>query len=334
MENARWKGRVYTATEVSQSYELEKEIRKASGRRELECTDPDCPNPILKYCHGEIKNPYFAHLNNCNCDYAEFDKGNTQLMRSVKRNLYEIFVAKGYDVQFEVKVLPHHYTHLLFTIDDSKKIAVELGTQRTTANKIETLSAQYDDMGIEYRWIVISDSNTPTDEDKTFFIKRYQLNESKLKDILIINMEGTEVTQYIVDPNQYLFRWKPLHSNNYPDYYLETGSLTDLVFEDDVLTLSGFHERYNAWLKKKKKAFDKKVAQLEEQSLKPTNSYSLLQLEPKVGMKIRHKRYGILTVLGVEKRIDKTIIKVKDVNGEISTKTWEVLLDKNQICIV
>jgi hypothetical protein len=334
MENARWKGRVYTATEVSQSYELEKEIRKASGRRELECTDPDCPNPILKYCHGEIKNPYFAHLNNCNCDYAEFDKGNTQLMRSVKRNLYEIFVAKGYDVQFEVKVLPHHYTHLLFTIDDSKKIAVELGTQRTTANKIETLSAQYDDMGIEYRWIVISDFNTPTDEDKTFFIKRYQLNESKLKDILIINMEGTEVTQYIVDPNQYLFRWKPLHSNNYPDYYLETGSLTDLVFEDDVLTLSEFHERYNAWLKKKKKAFDKKVAQLEEQSLKPTNSYSLLQSEPKIGMKIRHKRYGILTVLGVEKRIDKTIIKVKDVNGEISTKTWEVLLDKNQICIV
>ena len=94
MENAMWNGRVYTATEVSQSYELEKEIRKASARRELKCTDPDCPNPILKYCHGEIKNPYFAHLNNCNCDYAEFDKGNTQLMRSVKRNLYEIFVAK------------------------------------------------------------------------------------------------------------------------------------------------------------------------------------------------------------------------------------------------
>ncbi len=334
MENAMWNGRVYTATEVSQSYELEKEIRKASGRRELKCTDPDCPNPILKYCHGEIKNPYFAHLNNCNCDYAEFDKGNTQLMRSIKRSLYENFVAKGYDVQFEVKVLPHHYTHLLFTMEDGKKIAIELGTQRTTANKIETLSAQYDDMGIEYRWIVISDSNTPTDEDKTFFIKRYQLNESRLKDILIINLEGTEVTQYIVDPNQYLFRWKPLHSNNYPDYYLETGSLTDLVFEDDVLTLSGFHERYNEWLKKKKKAFDKKVAQLEEQSLKPTNSYSLLQSEPKVGMKIKHQRYGILTVLGVEKRIDKTIIKVKDVNGEISTKTWEILLDKNQIYIV
>lgn len=356
MENAMWKGRVYTATEVSQSYELEKAIRKASGRRELECTDPDCPNPILKYCHGEIKNPYFAHLNNCNCDYAEFDKGNTQSMRSVKRCLYEIFVAKGYDVQFEVKVLPHHYTHLLFTMEEGKKVAVELGTQRTTANKIEALSSQYDDMGIEYRWIVISDSNIPTDEDKTFFIKRYQLNESKLKDILIINLEGTEVTQYIFDPNQYLFRWKPLHSENYPAYYLETGSLTDLIFDDDVITLAGFYGRYNEWLKKKKKAFDKKVAQLEEQerqkrmherktlnsrqydgsveSIKSANFSSSIQLVPKVGMKIRHQRYGILTILGVEKRNDKTIIKVKDVNGEISTKNWEVLLDKNQIYIV
>ena len=334
MENAMWNGRVYTATEVSQSYELEKEIRKASGRRELKCTDPDCSNPILKYCHGEIKNPYFAHLNNCSCDYAEFDKGNTQLMRTIKRTLYETFVAKGYNVQFEVKVLPHHYTHLLFTIEDGKKIAVELGTQRTTANKIEALLAQYDNMGIECRWIVISDSNIPTNEDKTFFIKRYQLNESKLKDLLIINLEGTEVTQYIIDPNQYLFRWQPLHSENYPDYYLETGALTDLVFENDALTLAGFHGRYNEWLKKKKKAFDKKVAQLEDQFFKQTNSHRLLQSGPKVGMKVRHKSYGILTILGVEKRIDKTIITVKDTNGEISTKTWEVLVDKKQINIV
>ena len=41
-----------------------------------------------------------------------------------------------------------------------------------------------------------------------------------------------------------------------------------------------------------------------------------------------------MTILGVEKRIDKTIIKVKDTNGEISTKTWEVLVDKKQINIV
>ena len=68
--------------------------------------------------------------------------------------------------------------------------------------------------------------------------------------------------------------------------------------------------------------------------IKQTNSHRLLQSGPKVGMKIRHKSYGILTILGVEKRIDKTIITVKDTNGEISTKTWEVLVDKKQINIV
>ena len=175
MENAMWKGRVYTATEVSQSYELEKEIRKASGRRELKCTDRDCSNPILKYCHGEIKNPYFAHLNNCSCDYAEFDKGNTQLMRTIKRTLYETFVAKGYNVQFEVKVLPHHYTHLLFTIEDGKKIAVELGTQRTTANKIESLFAQYDNMGIEVDGLLLATQISPQ-----MRIKPFLLNDTSL----------------------------------------------------------------------------------------------------------------------------------------------------------
>ena len=35
MENAKWNGKFYTATEIAESYELEKIIRKASGRKEL-----------------------------------------------------------------------------------------------------------------------------------------------------------------------------------------------------------------------------------------------------------------------------------------------------------
>ena len=349
-----WRGLVYTATEISGSYELEKEIRKASGHKELVCTDPDCPNPILKYCHGEKKHAYFAHLDNCNCDYAEFDKENTQLMRSVKRTLYENFVARGFDVQLEVKLLPRHYTHLLFTLNGGRKIAVELGTQRSTANKIESLSKQYNHIQIENRWIVISNSNTPARENETFFIKRYLLNESKHKDVLIINWDGTEITQYIIDSNPYLYRGYPLYSNNYPDIYAETGSLIDLTFEDDILTLSGFYTRYNEWLEKKKNAFAKRVAQLEEeekqrkerrklyerryelskQSYKPTSPSENIRPEPKVGMKLIHKYYGEMVIIDVDKRADKTIIKVEEATGGTSSKTWEILLENNLIEIV
>ena len=177
MEKALWMGQLYTAADISESYELEKTIRKASGRKELRCPDADCPSPILRYCHGEIKTAFFAHLDNCTCDYAEFDKENTHLMRKVKRIIYDSFVAQGYDVQLEVKLLPRHYTHLLFSMPSGKKIAVELGTQRTTANRIDYLTEQYAAIGVDVKWIVISNSQTPVKENETFYIKRYLLNE-------------------------------------------------------------------------------------------------------------------------------------------------------------
>lgn len=266
MENALWNGQLYTAAEVAESYELEKSIRKASGRKELKCPDVDCPSPILRYCHGEIKSAFFAHLDNCTCDYAEFDKENTHLMRKVKRIIYDSFIAQGYDVQLEVKLLPRHYTHLLFNLPSGKRIAVELGTQRTTANRIDYLSAQYAAVGIDVKWIVISNFQTPVKENETFFIKRYILNESKRKDILVLNWDGSEITQYVVDPNKYLYRGNPLHSDNYPDIYSETADLSALILDNEELTIRGFHSRYDEWLVRKRAAFKKRMAQLAEET--------------------------------------------------------------------
>ena len=265
MENAIWNGKIYTASEISNSYELEKEIRKASGRKELLCPDPDCPNPILRYCHGEVKCAFFAHLDTCACDYSQFDKENSSVMRDVKQTLYNNFIDRGFDVKLEVKVLARHYTHLLFTLPNNKRIAVELGNHRTTANRIDYLTTQYANLGIETKWIVISDNNTPVKENETYFIKRYLLNENKRKDILIIDNNGIEVTQYVVDPNKYLFRGNVQVSENYPEIYSETSTLSNLVFENDELTISGFYKRYESWLAKKKRAFNKRLEELEEQ---------------------------------------------------------------------
>ena len=79
MENALWNGKRLLATEIAEDYSLEKGVRKASGNKELRCPDPECQHPILRYCHGEVKDAYFAHCNNDSCDYAVFDKGNTQI---------------------------------------------------------------------------------------------------------------------------------------------------------------------------------------------------------------------------------------------------------------
>ncbi|MBO5304087.1 MAG: hypothetical protein J6A99_00275 [Clostridia bacterium] len=268
MDKAIWNGQIYTAFNVSKSYETEKNIRKASGYKELRCPDPCCPNPIVKYCHGEIKSAYFAHINNCYCDYALFDKEITQEMREIKNKLYKSFVSKGFDVEQDVKVFSGHYTHFLFNLPNDRKVAIELGTQKITANQIDYLSLQYQKIGIKVKWIVISDSIELLDESNLIFIKRYSLNENKMRDVLIIDSEGVGITQQVIDPNKYEFEGRTIVSKNYPSIFTETNSLEYLAFENEELTIEGFYDRYNKWLNKKMRAFENKKVELEKEKIK------------------------------------------------------------------
>lgn len=56
--------------------------------------------------------------------------------------------------------------------------------------------------------------------------------------------------------------------------------------------------------------------------------------DPKVGMRLLHVDYGELTIIEVENRLDKTIIRVVDSGGETSSKTWNVLWACNKIEII
>lgn len=294
MENALWNGKLYLASEIAEDYALEKEIRKASGRKELCCPDSDCDNPILRYCHGEIKDAFFAHLNNEHCDYANFDKETTQIMRTIRRCIFEHFKNKGYNVRLEVKLIPHHYTHLYFEMQNGEKVAVEIGSQHLSANRIDYLAEQYHQEGISVKWIVLGNTDIPVRENQTFFLKRYLLNESNNRDLIVINWDATEVAQFKVDPNKYEYNGQTVHSNNYPEVYCEFATLDNLTFENSELSFQGFQDRYSIWLHKKKAAFEKKLKQIndkvtlyQEQQLKlkllqeqqttvtiPSNNYS------------------------------------------------------------
>lgn len=158
MENSIWNGQLLIASDIAKEYTLEKKVRKASGDKGLRCPDSDCQEPILRYCHGEVKDAYFAHLSNARCDYAKFDKINIQIVRKIKKILYEHFKENGYKVQLEVKIIDHHYTHLLFELPDGKTIAVEIGTQQLSKNRMDNINEKYKSKGIAVKWIVICDT--------------------------------------------------------------------------------------------------------------------------------------------------------------------------------
>lgn len=56
--------------------------------------------------------------------------------------------------------------------------------------------------------------------------------------------------------------------------------------------------------------------------------------EAVVGMKLLHEDYGELTIIEVENRVDKTIIRVVDSSGETSSKTWNILWAYNKIKLI
>lgn len=280
MENALWKGKQLFASEIADNYALEREIRKASGRKELRCPDSECRCPILKYCHGEKKEAFFAHINNEHCDYAIFDSENNQVMRFIRKKICDNFKARGYQVQTEIKLLAHHYTHLLFNFPDGKRIAVEIGTQRLSAKRIDLLAEQYKIYGVPVKWIVLGDADKPVRENQTYFVKRYALNESKNRDLMVVDWDCQTASQHKVDTNSYEYNEEKIHSNNYPDVYAEYGSLDDLVFEDGEITFAGFNERFNNRIGKKKRAFAKKVKQMELEYQKATEFEKLTEELP------------------------------------------------------
>ncbi len=281
MENALWEGRRLVACEVAEDYDTEKRIRMASYRGELRCPDEGCCSPILKYCHGEIMEPYFAHRENTNCDYVLFEK-NAGVFHGLRVLLYEHFKACDYPVEMEKKVLPHHYSHLYFEWEDGRKAAIEIGTKSTNVNDVVKLQEAYDEAGIEMIWLVADQPGKTISEDHTYFLKRFCLNESHKKDLIVIGYDGKYVTQYREDPNSYLVDGQEMVSENYPKLFSYEAYLSDLYFEEDELTTRGFEESYEAFLEEKQMAFAVYKAQVEEEKAYLIRQYEVLRKDREI----------------------------------------------------
>lgn len=263
MENALWKGARLLACEVAEDYYREKEVRVASYQGELCCPDPECKSPVLKYCHGEIREPYFAHRDNAECDYVLYEK-NGGVFHGLRVALYEHFKACDYPVQMEVKVLKHHYSHLYFAWEDGRRTAIELGTKSTNIKDVERLNEEYRQAGVSVVWLVVDEPGKTIREEHTYFLKRFCLNESGNHSLLVISFDGKYVTQYREDPNQYIVGGQELVSENYPKLFTYEAYLSDLYFEKDGLTTRDFETAFKEFLEEKQLAFAAYKEQIEE----------------------------------------------------------------------
>ena len=363
MEKAILQDRLIVALEVAKTFAEENEVRKASGKRQLRCPDPTCSDPVVKYCRGEKKTAYFSHLTNVSCDYARYDKETPSIIKEVKVALFESFVDKGYQVDMDVKLLERHYTHLMVTLKNGDHIAIEIGSRHTYANKTDSLAKQYADAGISVKWIVVDDSSTFRREEETNHIKRFVLNTSKNRDVLVVSTDGKTVTQSVEDFNVYPYKGQNLLSKNYPRVFSETAEIADIVIDNGELTLPAFHSRFENWLNRKKTAYEKKVEQLikEEEKKKKQREEQEKQYQeqerlreeqkklqekkwlessfsgecvPCVGMKVFHISEGELIITEVWEQAGKLLVRTMNKDGELYGKNWEILLNTKKIRIM
>ena len=324
MERGKWNDQIYYASEIAESFELEESIRKASTCKELICPDLNCSKPILRYCHGEIKGAFFAHLNNCDCDYAKYDRSNTPFIHNIKHIIYSVFSSQGYDVEMEVKILSHHYTHLLFSLPNGKKIALEFGTKKSTAYEIDELVDEYKKIGVQCKWVFVDEDETICKENRSYFLKRYLLNKNKYHDALLLNSDASKITQYVVDSNDYIFEGRMIRIANFPEIYTETASLENLTFEDEEITIKGFYKRYHEWLIEKKNKIKQECEQQEKLRQEREREEQLRQQhdrEEKLRQEFERNKYEQIIRTRENKSIDKSLVvkeNIKEVNSHES----------------
>lgn len=244
MDKAIINGIVVSAYEISLDYEKEKFVRKCSKNKEIFCTDKDCINPILRYCHGDKKVAYFAHLMNTDCDYDKFDKNDTMLFKELRIKLLVHLTSLGYKVELEQKLLKHHYSPIVCT-KDKQQFVIEMGDSKTTVGTVEKLLQEYSLKQIPVKWLVVGEEILSIKEDNISFLKRFLLNESKNNDFILIN--ENEIIQYRLDV---------YNIKGYQEIYSEKSILEKLVVIDGELTIEGFNSKYEEWKSRKKKVIE------------------------------------------------------------------------------
>lgn len=262
MINGMWKGEKYVATDIAKDYKLETLIRKASSNKELYCPDPDCKCAI-KYCNGPEKKAYFSHINNNNCDYADFDSKDTEEIKRVRLALFEHFRKLNYDVELEVKLTKGRYIHLLFNMANNKKIAIQICTKKNYINYMDALTSDFSSAGIKLCWVILDDTKNIFSENNTCYSERRMFYETTNKELIAISSDCVNILQCKKDTKVYEYDGIPIcFRPPYSEVFNLNSTISKLDFINNELTIIDFNELYEIWLNEKRKLFDNVVKKI------------------------------------------------------------------------
>lgn len=136
------------------------ELKQFQKGGRLTCCDEDCNAPI-DFCHGPKKGSYFRHRKGYGeqCEYNRYS-AKRESYHKLKTILYKQFTDLGLDISVDSKLIPHHWTDIIITFPDGKKVAVELTDRRPGGMDWINFHHQYAELGISDIWIIKEEEST------------------------------------------------------------------------------------------------------------------------------------------------------------------------------
>lgn len=275
---ALYNGEIISAEEIAEKESDETPVRRASGRKELRCIDPECECKTVFYRHGKVKRPHFSHAREGRCDYGDFDRTDNSELKEARIALYQHFKNLGYYVECEQKLPDSRlYSHLLLHIG-GKNIVIQIAQSSTSANMIYYMTQACEKCGYELRWIVLGIYSEIQWERDNYHAMRYQYNHSTNRDLLVLDMSAEKISQHKIDENEYVYKSHDLGADDY--FFMDKG-IASLQIANNELTLDGFTEAYNEWVVQKQKDFEKMKQEIDalesrrkaDSLLKPTTKH-------------------------------------------------------------
>lgn len=267
MEKAIWNGKEIFAFDTAVDYETEKAVRRASSNGELRCPDENCEHRVLKYCHGDKKNAYFAHLHNSNCEYEKYDNETEDCVKNIKIALFKHFCDLGYNVKMDQKIIEHYYSHIVIYQKNGIPYPIHIITKFSGFKKIMDIYDEFKNRGIITNWIVV-DANFGEGfyaENELNFAKRFSLNEGNDDVLITIDLLGRQVAQYRMDDNSYVFDGRYCLTSDYPGVFQKLGTVNELVFRNGVISINEFDDDFNEYVSLKKAKFDETVDKIKKE---------------------------------------------------------------------
>ena len=241
MQKAEWNSQLIYAFDIEKGSEQWEKVRHASENGELRCPDPNCQNRTLKYRCGDLRIPHFAHKVNRDCDYAQFDAKNSELIKKLQQKLYDKYCKLNFTVLPDEKI-GNYYVHLIICSDINEKTAIRIVDENLPSiSEIESIYQACENENIKLQWIIIGDPQQNIRLEQTRTIKRYVLEHGD--DLLITDQSFSVISQYRCN--------KPISI----DIFKDTAPFDELTIESGHLSLPGFSQKYRQQLIDKQKVF-------------------------------------------------------------------------------